>query len=58
MGKLVERSNTRALVDGITDVISDPGRYMVPVTAIEQHYLLSKTIDSYERLFRDIVSSR
>jgi glycosyltransferase involved in cell wall biosynthesis len=56
MGELVPSRDERALADGIIRVLSNKEQYVKPRALVEETFSLEKTVDSYERLYREEVA--
>jgi len=53
MGKIAPRGNWRAFGEAICEVIENRERYLKPRSAIEAIFNFERTIDTYERIFRE-----
>lgn len=55
-GHLVEPRDPRALADGLIKVLADPSAYVKPRAEIEAVLGIERSLDSYEDLFRSLMS--
>ncbi len=53
MGEVVPRGDIPALAEALARVLSDPAAYIKPRQEIAAVFSLERTVDTYERLFRD-----
>ena len=58
MGRLVPPRNPKALAEGIIEVIQHRDAYLIDRTKILEHFGVGRTVDSYENLFKDIMSRK
>jgi glycosyltransferase involved in cell wall biosynthesis len=53
MGEIVPIADAHGLAEGLITVLRDPGKYVKPKDEINRIFELTRTVDEYERLFRE-----
>jgi glycosyltransferase involved in cell wall biosynthesis len=55
MGEVVPIKDSRALADAIVRVVENKQRYVRPREEIVKKFSIEKTIDAYEKLFKQLL---